>query len=260
MNNTRRNFISVFGSDGPHVMQMYGICDHYNCLYLDNTYSVKSPIESIPTVLAPTVLAPTVSAPTALIPSTPIHNVPTQTAHIYSADIEKFPEIGDSTPIVVYVPSELSPRQSYVDTEGAIDVFELSRQSEIVDKLRTTQRELESYKKYLRELEIVIAESLSIKEENNPIASTRVNICDNSMYTTCIEPEDKLVVDPKHELANELANELDNELDNECPICFEREVGKTLIPCGHCFCVQCDTGTNCLICRMVIEHTHIIFL
>lgn len=267
VNYTRGNFTSIFGSDGPLVMQMYGIDEHFDCNdpYSSETtgaYSfMKSPVEAAPVSYVPTQTVPT-------------QTVPTQTAYIYSGPVETIPTVStlptveDSTPIVVYVPNEVSLVPSEVSipsklsndvSEDSTDVFELSRQSAIADELRRTQRELELYKQHLRELEIVMAESLSAKTENNlfdpslvytvvsadtmdNIADTTDNIADTTDTTSIV------AVDP------------DPELTNECPVCFEREVGKTLIPCGHCFCVQCDTGDNCPICRVVISHTHVIFL
>jgi hypothetical protein len=40
-----------------------------------------------------------------------------------------------------------------------------------------------------------------------------------------------------------------------CPVCFDREIGVALIPCGHTYCVGCaeyDKYTKCPQCRSVV--------
>lgn len=40
-----------------------------------------------------------------------------------------------------------------------------------------------------------------------------------------------------------------------CPVCFDREVGVALVPCGHTYCVGCseyDKYTKCPQCRSVV--------
>lgn len=48
---------------------------------------------------------------------------------------------------------------------------------------------------------------------------------------------------------------------NVCTICLDRNIGKVMIPCGHCFCQFCaDVISHCGLCRRYIDRKIPIFL
>ena len=46
-----------------------------------------------------------------------------------------------------------------------------------------------------------------------------------------------------------------------CGICFSNQIDTTLIPCGHCYCIDCiKSSKECFYCRKSISTMHKIFL
>jgi hypothetical protein len=44
---------------------------------------------------------------------------------------------------------------------------------------------------------------------------------------------------------------------NMCPICYEKEVNRCCVPCGHTLCSTCSdkAGTSCVTCRALVDKT-----
>ncbi len=54
----------------------------------------------------------------------------------------------------------------------------------------------------------------------------------------------------------------DKAKKNLCPVCFDNEVNKVLIPCGHTVCAECVTkiGRCCMSCRQPITSKYTVYL
>jgi RNase P/RNase MRP subunit POP5 len=48
---------------------------------------------------------------------------------------------------------------------------------------------------------------------------------------------------------------------NKCLICFENDISRCCVPCGHTYCNKCIANTNtCHMCRTYIEQTINIYI
>ena len=67
----------------------------------------------------------------------------------------------------------------------------------------------------------------------------------------------------KKNIENEIEkckNEYTKYLNLDCKICFDNLIEVILLPCGHCYCVNCSNNmTKCYICQQNIQTKHKIY-
>lgn len=213
----RAPYDRYFGADGPILMEMYGftndilypaICTPYS------EYNNCADSDSIQSICARNVSCNV---------SGTVNTEPTAN------------EVREPTTNEVR-----EPREPIVINDPTLeDVFEMSRNTAVSDELARTKRKLDMYKKYLRELEMVMIESMSAKQTVSP----------QTVSPQTVSPQ---TVSPQ--------TPVEPELNNECPICMDSEISVTLIPCGHCFCKLCSQCQQCPQCRSSVERIHVIYL
>ena len=102
-------------------------------------------------------------------------------------------------------------------------------------------RDIETLNKSLEHLKV-----LETKEEKdlNNLLHSKEQLCQQ--------------ITQEHNKLEHIKNKNGNLIKNmkllECKICMEKVVNIMLIPCGHCFCLNCsNTFTHCPICRSLVE-------
>lgn len=108
-----------------------------------------------------------------------------------------------------------------------------------------------------------IKTKLDYEIENNKNLNYRIDLLEKNLFSSITDKRKlniqiielkKIQSDNENKLIQlSLQQNIDNDI-NKCSICYEHNISKCCIPCGHTYCNNCITITNnCYICRSRIQ-------